>query len=248
MPAPACYGFIPARYASTRFPGKPLADILGRPMFWHVYTRAKRCPLFQEVTLATDDERIHEAARAYGVPSVMTRQDHPSGTDRIREAAELLGLPDDAVVVNIQGDEPALEPQMLEELLAPFFADASGDIAIATLAHAIDAREAARTDRVKVAVAASGDALYFSRAPIPWADGDASYWGHIGLYAFRMSALRAVTALPPSPLEKRERLEQLRFLENGLKIRIVPTRHVSRGVDRPEDIPHILSLLGSSPA
>ena len=114
-----CYGIIPARYGSSRFEGKPLADILGKPMFWHVYERAKRCKAFTEVALATDDARIFEAAFALGVPCIMTASDHASGTDRVYEAACKLGVPDNAIVVNIQGDEPALDPRMLEELVAP---------------------------------------------------------------------------------------------------------------------------------
>lgn len=237
-----CYGFIPARFASSRFPGKPLADILGKPMFWHVHSRAARCPEFHKVVVATDDARIEKAARELDVPVVMTSADHASGTDRIREAAERYGLPDNAVVANIQGDEPALNPQMLSELVAPFFTDP--EVEATTLAHMIDVHEAARPDRVKVAVSPIGDALYFSRAPIPYsAQPDASFWGHIGLYAFRMKTLRAITELPPSPLEQREKLEQLRLLENGLKIRVVPTKFSSRGVDRPEDIPHIIEMM-----
>jgi 3-deoxy-manno-octulosonate cytidylyltransferase (CMP-KDO synthetase) len=119
---PKCYGIIPARYGSTRFPVKPLANILGRPMFWHVFDRATRCPELSEILLATDDERIVSAAKELGVPVVMTRDDHPSGTDRVLEAARLLRVPEDAVVVNIQGDEPALEPNMLTELVRPFVA------------------------------------------------------------------------------------------------------------------------------
>ena len=244
--SPPCYGFIPARFASSRFPGKPLADILGKPMFWHVYTRAVQCPAFHSVTVATDDARIEKAARALDVPVVMTRADHSSGTDRIHEAAEILGVPDHAVVVNIQGDEPALVPRMLSELVAPFFTEPG--IMATTLAHEINAREAARPDRVKVALSPKGDALYFSRAAIPYSEAqDALFWGHIGLYAFRMEALRAITKLPPSPLERRERLEQLRLLENGMNIRVVLTRFASRGVDRPEDIPHIIEMMRNEP-
>lgn len=240
--SPPCYGFIPARFASSRFPGKPLAEILGKPMFWHVYTRAASCPEFREVVVATDDARIEKAARELGVPVVMTREDHASGTDRIREAAELRQIPDDAVVANIQGDEPALDPRMLSELVVPFFADP--EVKAATLAHRIDAREAARPDRVKVAVSPKGDALYFSRAAIPYsANPDALFWGHIGLYAFRMETLRAITELPPSPLEQREKLEQLRLLENGLNIRVAFTNFSSRGVDRPEDIPYVIEMM-----
>ncbi len=264
---PTCYGIIPARYASSRFPGKPLADIAGMPMFWHVYQRAARCPEFCKVVLATDDARIAEAAHRLNVPCVMTRPDHESGTDRVYEAACLLGraeggasgaaLPDDAVVVNIQGDEPALDPRMLSQLVAPFRAAEGGDrVRVATLAMTISAAEAASPDRVKVVTAANGDALYFSRAAIPFArddsaqTGDAAagpaYLGHVGLYAFRLEALRAFTQLPPSSLERREKLEQLRLLENGIPIRVVPTTYRTHGVDRPEDIGIIINLLGEN--
>ncbi len=270
--SPSCYGIIPARYASSRFPGKPLADIAGMPMFWHVYRRAARCPELREVVLATDDERIAEAAHRLGVPFVMTRPDHASGTDRVYEAACLLrdaegkGLPDDAVVVNIQGDEPALDPRMLSQLVAPFAAGPNGPngpdgpdrangadgarVRVTTLAMAIDAAEAASPDRVKVVTAANGDALYFSRAAIPFDRGGGAhgpaYLGHVGLYAFRLEALRAFTQLPPSSLERREKLEQLRLLENGIPIRVVPTTYRTHGVDRPEDIGIIINLLGEN--
>ncbi|MDR3042760.1 MAG: 3-deoxy-manno-octulosonate cytidylyltransferase [Desulfovibrio sp.] len=275
---PTCYGIIPARYASSRFPGKPLADIAGMPMFWHVYQRAARCPELRKVVLATDDERIAEAAHRLDVPFVMTRPDHESGTDRVYEAACLLGrdlessgkagLPDDAVVVNIQGDEPALDPRMLSQLVAPFAAAEDGArVRVATLAMTIGAAEAASPDRVKVVTAANGDALYFSRAAIPFArDGGAqagdaatgqtgqtgqtgpgpAYLGHVGLYAFRLEALRAFTQLAPSSLERREKLEQLRLLENGIPIRVVPTTCRTHGVDRPEDIGIIINLLGEN--
>ncbi|WMW64751.1 3-deoxy-manno-octulosonate cytidylyltransferase [Nitratidesulfovibrio liaohensis] len=262
---PTCYGIIPARYASSRFPGKPLADIAGMPMFWHVYQRAARCPEFSKVVLATDDERIAEAAHRLDVPFVMTRPDHESGTDRVYEAACLLGrdlepsgtaeLPDDTVVVNIQGDEPALDPRMLSQLVAPFAAAGDGArVRVTTLAMPIDAAEAASPDRVKVVTATNGDALYFSRAAIPFArdgsahegEGSPAYLGHVGLYAFRLEALRAFTQLAPSSLERREKLEQLRLLENGIPIRVVPTAYRTHGVDRPEDIGIIINLLGEN--
>lgn len=244
LPYPV-YGIIPARYASTRFPGKPLADIKGRPMFWHVWSRASKCPLLSSVTLATDDERIAEAAKKLGVPFVMTDSDLPSGTDRVHQAASIMNIPDEAVVINIQGDEPALDPAVLGEL-ALAFKDAS--VQVATLAHPISAAEAASPDRVKIALAANGDALYFSRAVIPFVrEGDADaheYWGHIGLYAFRREALARFTALPPSSLEQREKLEQLRLLENKLAIRVIKTDKSSIGVDNPQDLEYIINIIG----
>ncbi|MGE4505519.1 MAG: 3-deoxy-manno-octulosonate cytidylyltransferase [Desulfovibrionaceae bacterium] len=238
---PTCYGVIPARYASSRFPGKPLALLHGRPMFRHVHERASRCPELSRVVLATDDERIRSAAEEAGVPVLMTRPDHASGTDRVLEAARALGAEPDAVVVNIQGDEPCLEPAMLSELVAPF---ADPAVRVCTLAAPLGGEEAQSPDRVKVVLANNGDALYFSRAPIPHRRGDGEAGGpgeaahllHIGLYAFRMEALEAFAALPQGRLERLEQLEQLRLLEAGIPIRVVLTGHRCHGVDRPEDL------------
>lgn len=240
---PKCYGVIPARYQSKRFPGKPLADIMGKPMFWHVYQRAIGCRDLQRVLLATDDERIRSRAQSLDVPVVMTRPDHPSGTDRVLEAAQLLGIAQDAVVVNIQGDEPLIEPGMLSDLLAPF--QTRAEVAVTTLARRMDPRRAPDPDRVKVVFDAHGRALYFSRAPIPYArtDNTAAFFGHIGLYAFRVSALERFVALGPSRLEKIERLEQLRLLENHIPLHVVVTEHESIGVDRPPDLERVLRRL-----
>lgn len=238
-----CIGIIPARYASSRFPGKPLALIAGKPMFQHVYERATQCPAMSQVLLATDDSRIYQAAEAAGVPVVMTAADHPSGTDRVLEAARATGAPDHAVIVNIQGDEPALAPAMLTELTAPFFADPS--VRVTTLATPISPAEAQNPNRVKVVTDNARRALYFSRAPIPY-PRDASfdgYLGHIGLYAFRMEALAAFSALPEGSLERVEKLEQLRLLENGIPIHVGVTRHQSLGVDHPDDVPRVEALL-----
>ncbi|NJB67065.1 3-deoxy-manno-octulosonate cytidylyltransferase (CMP-KDO synthetase) [Desulfobaculum xiamenense] len=242
---PPCYGIIPARYGSSRFEGKPLADILGRPMFWHVYQRAIQCPLFGKVVVATDDNRIYSAACKYNIPVVMTSANHASGTDRVLEAAEMLSLPEDAVVANIQGDEPLLAPAMLTELLEPF---ADPDIRVTTLATRISAEEAQSPDQVKVVWTRSGSALYFSRAPIPFVrdGGEGTYWGHIGLYAFRMSTLRRFVALGQSELEGLEKLEQLRLLENDIPIYVVPTQHRTHGVDRPEDIDKVIKALSEN--
>ncbi len=234
---PPCYAIIPARYQSHRFPGKPLADILGKPMFYWVYERAVSCPLLKKVCLATDDQRIFDAARDLGVPVVMTDPAHPSGSDRIMEAAEILGLEDEAVVVNIQGDEPALDREMPRRLVEPF---ADPDIQVTTLARLIDAEHAENSDRVKVVRSERGFALYFSRAKIPHIrdvdQTDTDYLLHIGLYAYRLSALKTFTSLPPSPLEKIEKLEQLRLLEAGINIYVVMTDYLGFGVDRPEDL------------
>jgi 3-deoxy-manno-octulosonate cytidylyltransferase (CMP-KDO synthetase) len=240
--SPKCYGIIPARYQSTRFPGKPLADILGRPMIWHVFERARQCTALSSVVLATDDDRIRSAAQKWGIPVVMTRADHPSGTDRVLEAAERLKLNADAVIVNIQGDEPVLEPAMLTELVNPF---GQPDIQVTTLARKISAAEAENPDLVKVVFAADHRALYFSRSPIPFQRSatDSNYYGHIGIYALRMPTLKKFVTLDQSRLEVSEKLEQLRLLENNIPIHIVETAHRSIGVDRQEDIETVIKIL-----
>jgi len=241
---PPCYAIIPARYQSHRFPGKPLVDILGKPMFYWVYERAVSCPLLQKVCLATDDQRIYQAAEKLAVPVVMTDPNHPSGSDRIKEAAEILGLEEEAVVVNIQGDEPALDPAMLGKLVEPF---TDPGIQVTTLARLIDAEQAENTDRVKVVRSERGFALYFSRSKIPHIrdidQTDTDYLLHIGLYAYRLGALKTFTSLPPSPLEQIEKLEQLRFLEAGINIYVVLTDYQGFGVDRPEDVDLIIKQL-----
>jgi 3-deoxy-manno-octulosonate cytidylyltransferase (CMP-KDO synthetase) len=233
------WGIIPARFASSRFPGKPLAEILGRPMFVHVYERARRSPALADVVLATDSDRIAAAAERYAVPWVMTRVDHPSGTDRVLEAAQRLALPADAVVVNIQGDEPALHPEMLTTLVAPF---GRPEVQVTTLVSPLAAEAAAHPDLVKVVCDGQGRALYFSRAPIPFPrDGHpGAYRRHIGLYAFRLPALERFVALGPGILEGIEKLEQLRLLENGIPIHVVETHHQSIGVDRPADLDAVI--------
>jgi 3-deoxy-manno-octulosonate cytidylyltransferase (CMP-KDO synthetase) len=242
------HAIIPSRYQSTRFPGKPLVMLAGKPMFWHVWNRASACPGLSSVTLATDDERILRAAQSLGVPALMTSPDHASGTDRVYEAATLLGLSDDCVVVNIQGDEPTLDPEALSRVLQ-LFDDPS--VRAATLAHPLEPAELDRTDKVKVVLAANGDALYFSRAGIPFSrDGQRARpaLGHIGLYAFTMRALKRFVSLPPSSLELTEKLEQLRLLENGIPIRVALTDTPFYGVDREEDIAKVLRVIAATPA
>jgi 3-deoxy-manno-octulosonate cytidylyltransferase (CMP-KDO synthetase) len=238
---PEVIAIIPARYESSRFPGKPLVVIHGKPMFWHVMQRASLCPLVGRVALATDDQRIFDAARAFGLTALMTSPHHASGTDRVLEAARLLDAAPDSVIVNVQGDEPALNPEMLTELIQPFD-DAA--IQVTTLGHVISVDEAASPDRVKIVRAASGQALYFSRAPVPFGrDNTPEYLGHIGLYGLRMHVLEKFSALGESPLEKLEKLEQLRLLEAGIPIHVALTRHKSHGVDRPEDLPTVSELM-----
>jgi len=237
------HGIIPARYSSNRFPGKALVDIAGKPMFWHVYQRASRYTALKSLTLATDDERIFSAAKELNVDCLMTGE-HPSGTDRVYEAACRLGVEEDAVVLNIQGDEPMLDPAMLESLAAPF-ADPATEVS--TLATPISLERAIVPSQVKVVTDVTGNALYFSRALIPHVrDGarDVEYLGHIGLYAFRMRTLARYVGWPPSTLENLERLEQLRLLENGIPIRVVRVGEHSPGVDTPEDLERIRHLFG----
>lgn len=206
-------------------------------MFYWVYERASKCKLMQKVCLATDDTRIFDAAKKLDVPVVMTDPDHPSGSDRIKEAADILGFEDESVVVNIQGDEPALDLNMPRKLVEPF---TNPDIQVTTLARIIDAKQAENPDRVKVVRSAQGFALYFSRSKIPHIrdieEKDTDYLLHIGLYAYRLSALKTFTSLPPSPLEKIEKLEQLRLLEAGMGVYVVTTDYKGFGVDRPEDL------------
>jgi 3-deoxy-manno-octulosonate cytidylyltransferase (CMP-KDO synthetase) len=246
--SPTCYGIIPARYESSRFPGKPLVEILGKPMFAWVHERATRSGQFAQVVLATDDDRIVRAATTLGIPALMTSTAHQSGTDRVLEAARLLGAEPDSVVVNIQGDEPALEPNMLVELLAPFTGEDGQLVQATTLACPISRQDASNPDRVKVVRDNLGRALYFSRSLIPH-DRDGAGGGeppllHIGLYGFRMATLERFAALPQGRLENTEKLEQLRLLENGIPLHVALTRHAGgHGVDRPEDVPLVTKIL-----
>jgi len=238
-----CHAIIPARYESSRFPGKPLAAILGKPMLWHVFERIRACPELSSIHVATDDERILEAAEELGIPALMTDSRHESGTDRIHEAASSLGLGDEAVVLNIQGDEPALAPGMISQLLEPF---RDPEVQVSTLMRRITAQEADNVNLVKVIASRSGRALYFSRAKVPHhsrPSDEAAFWGHIGLYAYRWKALQTFCRLGPSPLEQTEKLEQLRLLEANIPIHIRPTEHVSHGVDSPEDIPVVERII-----
>jgi 3-deoxy-manno-octulosonate cytidylyltransferase (CMP-KDO synthetase) len=239
---PRCYGIIPARYASKRFPGKPLAEILGKPMIRHVYERAQRCSRLSSVFLATDDDKIRSIAQKWDIPVVMTHASHPSGTDRVMEAAAKLNLPTNSIIVNIQGDEPTLEPEMLTQLVRPFSAD---HVQATTLVRKINASDVGNPNLVKVVFAVDGRALYFSRSPIPYQreEQQNQYYGHIGIYAFRLKVLERFVALAQSRLEITERLEQLRLIENNIPIHTVVTDHQTYGVDRPEDIETVSKIL-----
>jgi 3-deoxy-manno-octulosonate cytidylyltransferase (CMP-KDO synthetase) len=236
---------IPARFASTRFPGKPLAEIDGRPMIQHVYGRAKLARTVSRVIVATDDLRIATAVIAFGGEVKLTRGDHPSGTDRLAEVAAHL---DCDIVVNVQGDLPLVDPAAIDEAVAPFAADP--DVLISTLYRRItDAEDLRNPNIVKVTIDRGGFALYFSRAPIPYIRDPRGGWPplyrHIGLYAYRRSALMVVAALEPTPLERAEGLEQLRALEHGIRIKAVETRYESVEVDTPEDLEHVRRLLAA---
>jgi 3-deoxy-manno-octulosonate cytidylyltransferase (CMP-KDO synthetase) len=243
---------IPARYASTRLPGKPLADIAGKPMVVRVAERA-RASGAARVVVATDDERIRAAAAAHGIDVCLTRADHPTGTDRLSEAAALLGLGDDAIVVNVQGDEPLLSAELIRDVAE--LLHAHSDAAIATACHPIaDPAEAFNPNVVKVALDAKGYALYFSRATIPWArDAFAAtrdaipaglpLYRHYGLYAYRVRFLRAYPALPPAPIEQFEALEQLRALWHGHRIVVTVTEGTpAPGVDTEDDLARVRAL------
>ena len=231
-------GVIPARYHSSRLDGKALADIAGRPMIQHVWERCREAASLDRIILATDDERIETAARSFGAEVVMTDPHHASGTDRIAEAVRDI---DCNVVVNIQGDEPMLDPLMIDEVVEPFRNEPGTQFA--TLGQLID-DEAELNDPnvVKVVRDQRGEALYFSRSLIPHArvagESQAHPLKHIGLYAYTKECLERFSTLEPTPLEKTERLEQLRALENGIPIRVVLTKSKSRGigVDTPEDL------------
>ncbi|MGL4722885.1 MAG: 3-deoxy-manno-octulosonate cytidylyltransferase [Desulfovibrionaceae bacterium] len=227
---------IPSRYGSTRLHAKALHEFYGKPMFWHVYVRAKACSLFTDVYVATDDERISSLAKNLGVPTIMTKKEHESGTDRIFEACSLLNLAPDTVIANIQGDEPLVNPKMLEELLLPFEQDSS--IRVSTLSNIMPIQDLDNPNKVKIALDKNNNALYFSRSPIPYNRGqkNLNYVSHIGIYAFTYTALSSFVSFPPALLEEAECLEQLRFLFNGIPIRVVPTQYTTHSVDEEKDL------------
>jgi 3-deoxy-manno-octulosonate cytidylyltransferase (CMP-KDO synthetase) len=233
---------IPARFASTRFPGKPLADIDGRPMIEHVYRRAAASSAVSQVMVATDDVRIATAVTAFGGQVRLTSPDHLSGTDRLAEVAASLNCD---VVVNVQGDEPLLDPRAITEAVAPF---KDPSISMTTLYRRIeDPADLTNPNVVKVVVDRAGFALYFSRSPIPYLRDPRGGWPplyrHIGLYAYRRTTLLVLASLDPTPLERAESLEQLRALEHGIRIKTVQTAYDSMGVDTPEDLEQVRRLL-----
>jgi 3-deoxy-manno-octulosonate cytidylyltransferase (CMP-KDO synthetase) len=236
---------IPARFASTRFPGKPLADLDGRPMIEHVYRRAEACPAVSRVVVATDDLRIATTVADFGGHVRLTRADHKTGMDRLAEVVTAL---DCDIVVNVQGDEPLLDPRAISEAVAPF-SDAS--VQMTTLYRRIDdPAELSNPNVVKIVLDRGGFALYFSRAPIPFARDPRGGWPplykHIGLYAYRRSALLVLATLEQTPLERAESLEQLRALEHGIRIKAVETQYDSIGVDTPADLEQVRRLLATA--
>ena len=238
-------GVIPARFASTRFPGKVLAHIAGKTMLQHVYERASLATYLTSVIVATDDDRVYAAARSFGARVRMTRADHLSGTDRV---AEVASAEDADIVVNIQGDEPLIDPAAIDAAILPMVHQP--ELVMATLKKRIeDRREITDPNVVKVVTNRSGDAVYFSRCAIPFErepSGATDYFKHIGLYVYRRKFLLAYPALPVGPLETAERLEQLRALENGFRIRVVETEYESLGVDTPEDLERVSKLFDAS--
>ena len=226
---------IPARYASTRLPGKPLLAETGRPLIQHVVEAVRRADGIDRIVVATDDERIADAVAGFGGEAVMTSESCRSGTDRLAEAAEVLGLADENLVLNIQGDEPEIPVDCVEKLIELL---RTADAEMVTLATPLPADLADRPDKVKVVCDASGKALYFSRAKMPFdRDGDASvrYLLHLGVYGYRVAFLKRFAALPPTPAEQAEKLEQLRALEHGFAIAVAVVDYDGTGIDTPGD-------------
>ncbi|HET7219212.1 MAG TPA: 3-deoxy-manno-octulosonate cytidylyltransferase [Vicinamibacterales bacterium] len=236
---------IPARYQSTRLPGKALADIAGRPMIEHVYRRASAARSLSSVIVATDDERIAAAVKAFGGDVRMTSRDHQSGTDRLAEIATTLTCD---LIVNVQGDEPLIEPAMIDEAVAPFADDPA--LRMSTLRKRIETDSEHENPNVtKVVVDLEGFALYFSRLPIPYTrpgNPPAPAWRHVGLYVYRRDCLLALSKLAPSALEQAEALEQLRALEHGIRIKAIETHYDSIGVDTPVDLERVRKILAGS--
>ncbi len=251
-------GIIPARYTATRLPGKVLADIAGKPMIQHVYERATQAETLHKVIVATDDERIMQAVAGFGGEAVMTSTEHQSGTDRAAEVAQGLSC---ELVVNIQGDEPLIEPAAIDAAVQPFMSDSS--LRMSTLATPIETpAEHQEPSVVKVVVGPNGFAMYFSRAPIPffrldtdtaWPDNkprqhpQSGLWPlkHIGLYVYTRPTLLWLASLPQTPLERTEKLEQLRALENGCPIKVVQVDYSPIGVDTPDDLQRVRAIMES---
>jgi len=235
-------GVIPARYASSRFPGKALARLHSKSMLQHVWERASGSRYLTHLIVATDDDRIYKEARSFGADVRMTREDHLSGTDRVAEAAS---ASDADLIVNIQGDEPLIDPEAIDAAILPLAHEPA--IVMGTLKKKIeDPRELNNPNVVKVVTDRFENALFFSRSTIPYPRDQAEHFKHIGLYVYSRNFLLGYSDLPVGPLESAERLEQLRALENGYKIRVVPTEYESLGVDTPEDLERVSQLYDRS--
>jgi 3-deoxy-manno-octulosonate cytidylyltransferase (CMP-KDO synthetase) len=226
-------GIIPARWGSTRFPGKPLHGVAGKPLIRHVWERCVEAGCFDQIIIATDDMRIAEAGFDFGAEIAVTAADHPSGTDRVAEVAKKLKKA--SIILNIQGDEPLIDPGLLQRLTRKL--EDSPQIQIVTAATPLPPEDCSSEHIVKVVFDCKGDALYFSRSCIPFLreSGEISIYRHLGIYGYRRKALLDFVKLPPGSLEQSERLEQLRALENGMKIRVIVSETSSPGVDTLED-------------
>lgn len=228
---------IPARYGATRFPAKLIQDLCGKPVIVHTYERVADTRLFDEVYVVTDDDRIEKAIREVGGKVIRSKKEHNSGSDRLAEASRDLDVD---IIVNVQGDEPFTDKENLQKVIDIFAKDLTKSIAVASLMERItDPDDIANPNNVKVVVNKFGEALYFSRNIIPFPrdpNTKVSYYKHIGIYAYRKEALQQFTELPPSLLEETEKLEQLRYLENGFKIRLALTNIPTIGIDTPEDL------------
>lgn len=234
---------IPARYASTRLPGKPLKDIHGLPMICRVYDRAVQAKRVEKVIVATDDERILQAVEAHGGSAMMTAKDHPTGTDRLAEVAE--AFPEMDLIINVQGDEPLIAPELIDELAEAF--DEEKGLKMATVMTEMkDEEEQRNPNNVKVVTDLQGFALYFSRSllPYPRKAGAANVYKHIGIYAYQRDFLLDYAKMEPTPLETSESLEQLRALEHGYRIRVIRTDHRFVGVDTEEDLRLVNEIYG----
>lgn len=248
--APKVLAVVPARYASTRFPGKVLAPLAGRPVVMHAYERARSANLVDEAVIATDSEKVRDAVEPLGAQVVMTRADHPSGTDRIAEVAAQSNA---EIIVNVQGDEVLIDPAVIDATIRPLLDDPH--VPMATARHSItDPKQIQDPNVVKVVCDMNGRAMYFSRSVIPYirerSDDAAAaqcYWQHIGLYVYRRDFLLEYASWPPTPMERLERLEQLRVLEHGYPIAVVDTDYRSVGVDTPEDLERVRALLEAAP-
>jgi 3-deoxy-manno-octulosonate cytidylyltransferase (CMP-KDO synthetase) len=242
--SPNVLAVIPARYASVRFPGKPLASIAGRPMIQYVVEGVRRARGVSRVVVATEDERIKAAVEAFGGEAIMTRPEHRTGTDRVAEVAAHLTAD---IYVNVQGDEPLIDPGTVDAVIAEMAEDNSVQVGTPCTAI-VEPKDIMDPNIVKVVRDFEGNGLYFSRAPIPWvrdtfATREVRHWKHIGLYAFRRDALLEFPTLPPGELEGIEQLEQLRWLENGFRIRVVETNYDAVSVDVPADVERVEKLL-----